>query len=149
MPSSSHDSRPPAVRCGFLSATGESLSDQATASDKWDSSANVDKVDFIDLYQRARSETAKLTTILSAWQNALLFPLYPESLLKTLPQPKDVINTVTLRSYTPPEVFFRSSDGVTISAPIKTPRNAAEFDEIVHKAIDGKATQQEIINVMV
>ena len=67
--------------------------------------------------------------------------------MKTSPQPKDVINTVTLRPYTPPEVFFRSSDGVTVSAPIKTPRNAAEFDEIVYKAIDGKATQQEIMKL--
>ena len=65
--------------------------------------------------------------------------------MKTLPQPKDVINTVTLRPYTPPEVYFRSSDGVTISAPTKTSRNAAEFDKIVHKAID--ENQQEIMKL--
>ena len=132
---------------GFFQPFGSLYRTKLLRLIKWDSSANVDRVDFIDLYQRARSKTAKLTTIFSAWQKALLFPLDPESLLKTLPQPKDVINTVTLRPYTPPEVFFRSSDGVTISAPIKTPRNAAEFDEIVHKAIDGKATQQEIMKL--
>ena len=67
--------------------------------------------------------------------------------MKTLPQPKDVINTVAPRPHTPPDVFFRSSDVVTISAPIKTPTNAVEFDEIIHKAIDGKATQQEIMKL--
>ena len=91
---------------GFFQPLGSLYRTELLRLIKWDSSANVDKVDFIDLYQRARSETVKLTTILSAWQKALLFPLDPESLLKTLPQPKDVINTVTLRPYMPPEVFY-------------------------------------------
>ena len=52
---------------GFFQPLGSPYRTKLLRLIEWDSSANVDKVDFIALYQRARSETAKLTTILSTW----------------------------------------------------------------------------------
>jgi hypothetical protein len=97
---------------------------------KLDSCANIDKNDFIKLYQQARRETATPSTIASAWQKAGLFPFEPESILNTIPKPEDS-NT---RPFTPPEVIFRASDGAIHTQIMKTPANVAEFDALVHQA---------------
>ena len=103
-----------------------------------DSSSNVDKVDFIELYQVARRQAAKESTILSAWDKAYLFPLDPERLLKTLPdRPKSTEGLNSSRPFTPPEVerIYRASDGVSASENLMIPESErVEWDRAVHRA---------------
>ena len=80
-----------------------------------DSSTNVDKVDFIRLYQAARLEAAKESTIQHAWEKAFLFPLDPERLLKTLPQPIKEQESDASSPFTPLDVIYRATDGASPS----------------------------------
>ena len=119
---------------GFFLPLGSLYSTELLRVMSGDRSVNVDKHDFIKVYQKARRQTGTASTIASAWARAFLFPFEPRELLKTLLKED---NNLQMRPFTPPEVTFRSSDGTSHTYVIKTPGNVAEFDNLVHKARDG------------
>ena len=103
-----------------------------------DSSTNVDKVIFIELFQEARRQAAKQSTILSAWEKAFLFPFDPERLLKTLPgRPKEVEVPQRSRPFTPPKVaqIYRASGGTSACDNLTIPETERrEWDKAVLRA---------------
>ena len=109
-------------------------------------SENVDKPEFIKLYQEARDIVAKPSTITGAWMKSGLFPLNPDLKLDKIRKKsaEDLEKTQIQRPLTPPEVLLRSSSGVEVVAPIQTPATQMQFNSILEKIQDNHQTEHYI-----
>ncbi len=98
---------------------------------------HIDKVDFLELYQKARIEAILSTNIQKAWAKSGLHPFDPELVLQHFkPNLSDQSSSynITIRPTTPPEAT------VTYSGPgggfqvNLTPNNTAQIQQILQQA---------------
>ena len=107
--------------------------------------ASVKKSNFIIIYQKVKNQIAKNSTIWHAWQKSSLFPMDPEVVLDKIKKKeakkaaKEISPLVT-----PPEVFYVSSNGAIVSAPVQTPANISDVNDILEKIKLGNHTKLEL-----
>ena len=83
---------------------------------------NVDKADFLRLFQEARHEAMTSANIKSAWRKAGLYPYKPQMVLQKISSPDE-------RPVTPPEVTITNSQGASIHIAF-TPQDAKQVDKL-------------------
>lgn len=93
-------------------------------------SYSIDKVDFLELYGRARSEAITPINIRKAWEKIGLLPFNPELVLRHYkPAQKDTTNeqfNVIIRPTTPPEAIINYSGLEGQGQIILTPANTLQ-----------------------
>ncbi len=103
-------------------------------------SYSIDKVDFLELYGRARTEAITPVNIYKAWEKAGLLPFNHELVHYRLPQ-KDETNeqyNVTIRPTTPPEATISYSGPEGYGQVTLTPANTLQVQQLLKQATSGQ-----------
>jgi hypothetical protein len=117
----------------------------------------VTKADFVEIYQAARQQIAKESTICHAWEKSGLFPADRNRILWKLNKPHEMENSgqtsckasnKVQRPFTPPDVFAITSEGARISVrQTKTPQCKKDAIAIVHRIINNQHTLGDAIKL--
>ena len=115
---------------------------------------HVDKVEFLEIYQRARRMAITPKNIESAWAKTGLLPFNPQLILSTLPpieasevqsQQLNFNISITVRPTTPPETIVDLVGPDGNQHRIDTPGNSLQVMHLLKQATDGKIAPKDVL----